>query len=177
MGEYISKKKAKKARKGRAEAYGSLATPSRARSDARVRDHDAHVLVCAGGDCKKRGSKNVRRALKEGLRAAGMSGEVRIDSVACLGLCKHGPNVVVYPGGSWYLGLGEEDVPEVVERHLKDGEPVERLAAGFRPRKKTKNDPLCISKEREPMSEGTGFPVPSLGSNSRSLARPGRSDA
>ena len=136
--ENISKKKARKARKGRTEAYGSLATPLRARSEARVRDHDAHVLVCAGGDCKKRGSKGVRRALKEGLRAAGMNGEIRIDSVGCLGLCKHGPNVVVYPGGSWYLGLGEEDVPEVVERHLKGGEPVEHLAAGFRSRKKAK---------------------------------------
>ena len=94
--------------------------------------------MCGGGDCKKRGSKGVRRALKEELRAAGMNGEVRIDPVGCLGLCKHGPNVVVYPGGSWYLGLGKEDVPEVVERHLKGGEPVERLAAGFRPRKKAK---------------------------------------
>ncbi len=96
------------------------------------------MLVCGGGDCKKRGSKEVRRALKEELRAAGANGDVRIDSVDCLGLCKHGPNVVVYPGGSWYLGLGEEDVPEIVERHLKGGEPVERLAAGFRPRKKKK---------------------------------------
>ena len=67
---------------------------------------------------------------------AGAIRDVRIDSVDCLGLCKHGPNVVVYPGGSWYLGLGEEDVPEVVERHLKGGEPVERLAAGFRARKR-----------------------------------------
>ncbi len=136
--ENISKKKAKKARKERAEANGVRATPSRGRPDAKVLDHNAHVLVCGGGDCKKRGSKGVRRALKEELRAVGMNGEVRIDSVACLGLCKHGPNVVVYPGGSWYLGLAEEDVPEVVERHLKGGEPVERLAAGFRPCKKAK---------------------------------------
>ncbi len=139
--EVISKKKAKKvekARKGRVEANGARMTPSRAGSGARVRDYDAHVLVCGGKDCKKRGSRGVRRALKEGLRAAGMNGEVRIDSVACLGLCKHGPNVVVYPGGGWYLGLGEEDVSEVVERHLKGGEPVEHLAAGFRPRKKAK---------------------------------------
>ncbi len=65
-----------------------------------------------------------------------MAGDVRIDSVDCLGLCKHGPNAVVYPGGTWYLGLTEGDVPEIVERHLEGGEPVERLAAEFRPRKK-----------------------------------------
>ena len=103
-----------------------------------VRDYDAHVLVCKGGDCKKRGSKDVRAALKDQLRDRGRLGDVRIDSVDCLGLCKHGPNTVVYPGGTWYLGLREGDVPEVVERHLKGGEPVERLAAGFRPRKRKK---------------------------------------
>jgi len=44
----------------------------------------------------------------------------------------------VYPGGAWYLGLVEDDVPEIVEGHLKGGEPVERLTAEFRPRKKRK---------------------------------------
>jgi (2Fe-2S) ferredoxin len=96
------------------------------------------VLVCKGGDCKKRGSKAVRSALKDELRAEGMNRDVRVDSVDCLGLCKHGPNLIVYPEGTWYLGVTEEDVPEIVGRHLKDGEPVEYLAAELRPRKRTK---------------------------------------
>jgi (2Fe-2S) ferredoxin len=126
----ISRKKAKKAR---ARANGALAHP---RPAAKVREHDVHVLVCGSGDCKKRGSKEVRKVLKEELRERGMIGDVRVDSVDCLGLCKHGPNAVVYPGGIWYLGLTRSDVPEVVERHLEGGEPVKHLAAGFRPRKK-----------------------------------------
>jgi (2Fe-2S) ferredoxin len=137
-GEVISKKKAKKARKERAEANGALATLPQTKPGAKVRDYDAHVLVCKGGDCKKRGSKAVRTALKDELRERRRVGDVRIDSVDCLGLCKHGPNAVVYPGGVWYLGLREGDVPEVVERHLEGGEPVERLAAGFRPRRRKK---------------------------------------
>ncbi len=136
--ETISRKKAKKARKKRVEANGALATLPRQRPGAKVRGYDAHVLFCGGGDCKKRGSKDVRRALKNELRGRGMLGDVRVDSVDCLGLCKHGPNAVVYPGGVWYLGLRDEDVPEVVERHLEGGEPVERLAAGFRPRERKK---------------------------------------
>ena len=94
------------------------------------------MLVCKGGDCKKRGSKEVRNALKDELRASGIKSDVRVDSVDCLGLCKHGPNAIVYPGGTWYLGLIESDAREIVEHHLKDGEPVEHLAAEFRPRKK-----------------------------------------
>jgi (2Fe-2S) ferredoxin len=128
----ISRKKSKKAK---ARANGALATLPK-RPGVKVREHDAHVLVCGGGDCKKRGSKDVRKTLKEELRGRGMVGDVRVDSVGCLGLCKHGPNAVVYPGGTWYLGLTERDVPEIVERHLEGGEPVEHLAAGFRKRKK-----------------------------------------
>ena len=93
------------------------------------------MLVCKGGDCKKRGSKTVRGALKNELREQSMNRDVRIDSVDCLGLCKHGPNLIVYPGGTWYLGVTEDDVPAMVEQHLKDGEPVEHLAAELRPRK------------------------------------------
>ncbi len=109
---------------------------------AKVRDYESHVFVCAGGDCKKRGARDTRKALKEELRSRGILGEARIDTVDCLGLCKHGPNVVVYDGarpkGTWYLGLREDDVPEVAGQHLENGEPVERLAADRRPRKAKK---------------------------------------
>jgi (2Fe-2S) ferredoxin len=127
----VKKKAKKKARKG-----GALATFTK--PAAKVRDYDAHVLVCKGGDCKKRGSKSVRKSLKDELRAEGMNRDVRVDSVDCLGLCKHGPNLVVYPGGTWYLGVAVQDMPEVVQRHLKNGEPVEHLAAELRPRKRAR---------------------------------------
>jgi amphi-Trp domain-containing protein len=108
----------------------------------RVRDYDSHVFVCAGGDCKKRGSQRIRKALGGELRTSGIASDVQVDAADCLGMCKHGPNVVVYDGaepkGSWYLGLNEADVPEVVEEHLVGGAPVERLAAPRRPRKAKK---------------------------------------
>jgi (2Fe-2S) ferredoxin len=61
-----------------------------------------------------------------------------VDAVACLGLCKHGPNAIVYPDGTWYVGLDERDVPEVVASHLEDGKPVQRLAADRRRVRKPK---------------------------------------
>lgn len=104
-----------------------------------VRDYEAHVLVCKGGDCSKKGGKETKKAIKSELRAAGMSRDVRIDSVDCLGMCKQGPNVIVYPEGAWYLGLKQDEVPEVVEEHLGGGEPVQRLAAERRPPKQKAN--------------------------------------
>ena len=132
--ETISKR-GKKAKK-RAQKNGALAILEK--PHAKVRDYDAHVLVCKGGDCKKRGAKAVRKALKDELRAEGMNRDVRVDSIDCLGLCKHGPNLIVYPGGTWYLGVVEQDVPEIVHRHLKNGEPVEHLAAELRPRRRAR---------------------------------------
>jgi (2Fe-2S) ferredoxin len=132
----------KKGKKPREAVPNNGQKPEReagARPAAMVRDYGSHVLVCAGGDCKKRGSKGVRKALRGELLASGILGDIRIDTLDCLGLCKHGPNVVVYdeaePKSAWYLGLEEADVPEVVEQHLKGGMPVQRLVADRRPRK------------------------------------------
>lgn len=127
-------------KKKRAEQNpGKPAKSNGSRPAAKVRDYETHVLICAGGDCKKRGAKDTRKALKSELRASGLLGETRVDTVDCLGLCKHGPNAVVYngttPKGTWYLRLQERDVPEVVEEHLLGGEPVAHLAAERRLRK------------------------------------------
>jgi (2Fe-2S) ferredoxin len=134
--EAISKKK-KLSKKIRDEMNGAV-TEAEAKPAAIIRDYNLHVLVCKSSDCKKRGSKSVRKTLKSELRATGILANVRIDTVDCLGLCKHGPNVVVYPEGIWYLGLKGTDIPEVVEQHFKGGAPVERLAANRRPRKAKK---------------------------------------
>jgi (2Fe-2S) ferredoxin len=134
-------KKGKKL-KEKLRAVSASAGGVKERPKAKVRDYESHVLVCTGGDCKKRGAKDTRKALKDEIRSEGMLSEVRVDAVDCLGLCKHGPNVIVYDGtdpkGTWYTGLDEDEAQEVVGQHLKQGEPVERLAAGRRTRKARK---------------------------------------
>jgi len=94
-----------------------------------------HVFVCENrrdpsdprGCCADRGGEAVREALKAELARRGMKGEVRANGAGCLDACAHGPTVVVYPEGVWYGHVRPEDVPEIVERHLLGGEPVERL--------------------------------------------------
>jgi (2Fe-2S) ferredoxin len=52
---------------------------------------------------------------------------VRVNKAGCLDRCAGGPVAVVYPEGVWYTVMDKNDVNEIVESHLKNGQVVERL--------------------------------------------------
>jgi (2Fe-2S) ferredoxin len=101
---------------------------------ARVRIR-RHVFVCTnqrppGGRpaCGARGADAVLAALQEAVLAdPALCGLVAITPCGCLGPCFDGPNLVVYPEGIWYAGVTLADVAELVEKHLRAGEVVQRL--------------------------------------------------
>ena len=94
-----------------------------------------HVFVCENrrpdaderGSCAARGGEAVRQAFKDELKRRGLRGEVRANAAGCLDACGDGPAVVIYPEGVWYGHVTVADVPEIVERHVLGGQPVERL--------------------------------------------------
>lgn len=96
-----------------------------------------HLFICENrrpegapkGSCAARGGEAVRAAFKSELLRRGLNEEIRANSAGCLDLCAQGPVVVVYPEGTWYVGVRPEDVVEIVEQHLIGGKPVERLLA------------------------------------------------
>jgi len=49
------------------------------------------------------------------------------NQAGCLDRCEEGPVCVVYPDGIWYTYIDETDVDEIINSHLVNGEPVERL--------------------------------------------------
>ncbi len=66
---------------------------------------------------------------KSQVKAAGLSGpgQVRVNKAGCLDRCAAGPVAVVYPEAVWYSYVDEQDIDEIVESHLKNGQVVERL--------------------------------------------------
>ena len=90
--------------------------------------------------CSGRGSAQVLEALRKELAAQGLLNEVQITTCGSLGMCERGPNIVVYPEGTWYSGVQVADVPEVVREHFKNGRPVERLV---------NRDAIALKKEIE----------------------------
>lgn len=66
---------------------------------------------------------------KARVKAEGLNrpGGVRVNKAGCLDRCAGGPVAVVYPEGVWYSYVDRADIDEIVESHLKRGEPVQRL--------------------------------------------------
>ncbi len=94
-----------------------------------------HVFVCGNaragdhprGSCDAAGEGALHKAFKQALADRGLQRTVRANKAGCLDQCEHGPTVVVYPEGVWYGPVTAEDVAEIVDRHLVQGEPVARL--------------------------------------------------
>ena len=92
-----------------------------------------HVFVCdqkkpeGVPGCMASGSGAVIEALQREIAGQGMIDEVQLTTCGSLGLCEHGPNMIVYPEGIWYCRVSPADVPEIVCSHFKEGIPVERL--------------------------------------------------
>jgi (2Fe-2S) ferredoxin len=63
------------------------------------------------------------------VKQAGLSGpgQVRVNKAGCLDRCAGGPVAVVYPEGTWYSYVDQDDIDEIVETHLKNGQVVQRL--------------------------------------------------
>jgi (2Fe-2S) ferredoxin len=53
--------------------------------------------------------------------------EVEVVRSECQGQCNMGPTVRVLPDEIWYCRVKPEDVPEIVDQHLRQGKPVDRL--------------------------------------------------
>lgn len=94
-----------------------------------------HVFFCtnkrANGEacCADHGVDEIRAYAKDQVKALKLSGvgKVRINSAGCLDRCDQGPVMVVYPEAVWYTFVDKEDIDEIIESHLKNGKPVERL--------------------------------------------------
>lgn len=97
------------------------------------------VFVCNGKSCLAVGSAEVKKAFEEQLEAKNLrygkaskgrnpEGPIVLTDCSSVGFCSIGAAVLVYPEGIWYGQVKAKDVSEIIEKHLENGEIVERLA-------------------------------------------------
>ena len=87
----------------------------------------SHVLVCGGTGCSSSGSAKLIERFENQLKEKGLDKEVKVVRTGCFGLCEAGPVVIVYPEGTFYSRVKEEDVDEIVSEHLLKGRKVQHL--------------------------------------------------
>lgn len=85
------------------------------------------LAFCEGTNCVGGGCLKVAEALREELKKAKLDKKVEIKSTGCRGLCERGPLLTIHPQMIFYQDIKPEDVPEIVQKTLVQGEVVERL--------------------------------------------------
>lgn len=94
-----------------------------------------HVFFCTNqrdpGEscCADFNARAMRDYAKKRSKELGLArpGGVRVNLAGCLGRCEQGPVIAVYPEGTWYTYVDEEDIEEIITSHLQNGQVVERL--------------------------------------------------
>jgi (2Fe-2S) ferredoxin len=94
-----------------------------------------HVFFCTnkreGSDlcCEQSSATRLRAYAKAKIKKLGLSGKgkVRINTAGCLDRCGEGPVLVIYPEETWYTYVDEQDIDEIIDRHLINNEIVDRL--------------------------------------------------
>ncbi|MBY0467473.1 MAG: (2Fe-2S) ferredoxin domain-containing protein [Burkholderiaceae bacterium] len=94
-----------------------------------------HVFFCLNqrdngeNACAGHGAQAGFDRCKSRVKAAGLSGpgQVRVNKAGCLDRCAGGPVAVVYPEAVWYTFVDNDDIDEIVDSHLLNGQIVERL--------------------------------------------------
>ena len=96
---------------------------------------ERHVLVCMNtrppghprGSCGSVGAQGVLTSFQEEFERKNLYDKALVSGSTCIGPCSSGPTVVVYPEGTWYQKVSTDDVSEIVDNHIINGKPVERL--------------------------------------------------
>lgn len=96
------------------------------------------LLICHGSACVSAGAPKIARAIEREIKRLGLDNVevkakecdhdgVELKITGCHGFCQRGPTVIVEPEGIFYAEVKPEDAYEIVQSHLLNGKPVERL--------------------------------------------------
>lgn len=111
-----------------------------------MKRYDKHIFICENkrppnnpkGCCADKDSALIKEKFKTRLKELGLNISVRANSSGCLDACEFGPTIVIYPEQIWYGKVKLTDVEEIIQEHILNNKPVERLL--IKDRKFNKDD-------------------------------------
>ena len=95
---------------------------------------DIHIFVCnnqrTGNErlsCGDAHGLELVAEFKKQINDLKIGLKIRANKSGCLGICDFGSTVAIYPEGIFYVGVKKEDVKEIIDSHIINKIPVERL--------------------------------------------------
>lgn len=85
------------------------------------------IIVCMGGGCLASGSDKIFNKFQAVLKDRNLSESVRLSMSGCLGPCARGPIVYMAKDNVFYQKVSEQDVEEIIDKHIIEGEFIKRL--------------------------------------------------
>ncbi len=94
-----------------------------------------HVFFCLNQReadepcCNKHSASELFDYAKKRIQALKLAGpgKVRINKAGCLGRCDKAPVLVIYPEGVWYTYTSQQDIDQIINEHIVEGQIVEHL--------------------------------------------------
>ena len=80
--------------------------------------YQSYVLICGGTACCSGGADKLVEEFGKCLDLAGLKDKVQVVKTGCLGFCEQGPIVKILPQGTFYVQVKQDDVKEIVEKHI-----------------------------------------------------------
>ena len=95
---------------------------------------DKHIFICTNQrtgterkSCGEAHGMELVSTFKKALKDKNLPIKIRAQRAGCLDVCDYGPTLVVYPDGIFYVGVSLSDVNEIIEEHIINNRPVQRL--------------------------------------------------
>lgn len=85
------------------------------------------ITLCEGPSCMHRKSKDLRVAIEKEIEKQSLANKVRINISGNLGMCEHGPIMIINPPYTIYGNVTEQDIPEIIQEHIIKKRPLKRL--------------------------------------------------
>ena len=85
------------------------------------------ILLCGGTGCLSSNSMDIKAKFEELVAANKMEDKVTVNIVGCFGFCSQGPFVKIFPEDTLYRLVKPEDVEEIFNTDIMNGQIVERL--------------------------------------------------
>ena len=85
------------------------------------------ITICGGTGCQASKAGEVIEKIREVILKQGFGKDVYIRSTGCHGFCEQGPIMVFEPGNILYCHVTTEDIQEIVDKTIRQGEVIERL--------------------------------------------------